>query len=106
MAAKADLTYFDRDGKPVGNGGSLYLPDYLDWLPIEAKVFWFLTRGYGNHEATHALLVSQGEQRLVTITEPLRDMKYTELLEKQNGLEDLVIEYCSREGISRTPRNQ
>lgn len=106
MAAKADLTYYDRNGKPVGVGGSLYLPNYLDWIPIEAKVFWFLERGYGDPRATHALLISQGEQRLVTITEPMRDMKHSELLEKEHGLEDRVNEYCSLQGISRTPRNQ
>lgn len=102
----AQITSFGADGRQVGIGASLFLPDYLDWMPIEVKVFWFLERGYGEPDATHLLFNSQGEQRLVPVTRPLRDMKYTELQEQEHGLFERVQSFIDREGFSRVPRNQ
>ena len=103
---KASVTYFGPNGKTVGIGGELYLPDYLDWMPIEVKAFWFTARGLGEPKATHLLLHSQGEQQLVQITTALRDIKLDELKEINNGLEERVREFQDRHGISRKPRNQ
>lgn len=102
----AILEYYDEDGRAVGNGGNLFLPPYLDWMPIEVKVFWFLQRCFGEPRAKRVLFKSQGEQRLVEIKEPLRQMKHTELKEIEDGLWSKVDEYIAREGFSRTPRNQ
>lgn len=101
----AVTTFFGPDGKSIG-GTQLYLPPYLDWMPIELKTYWFLERGLGEPAATHVLLSSQGEQQLSPITSPLRNMQYTELMENENGLESKVDEYAERNRINRTPRNQ
>lgn len=102
----AKITFFDKDGKPCGLGSSQFLPDYLDWMPIEVKVFWFIERGSGDPNATHMLFHSQGEQRLVAITTPLRQMTFKELQEQDNGSEGRVQDFIDRGGYSRVPRNQ
>lgn len=99
-------TYFDKDGKPVGHGVQFFLPDYLDWMPIEVKIYWFIERGFGTPEAKWVLFSSQGEQRLIELNEPLQNMDLKELKDQENGLESKINEYIEREGISRTPRNQ
>lgn len=104
-ATKAEIQCFDENGK-VCDGGSLYLPDYLDWMPIRAKAFWYETRGLGHPDAKHVLFISQGERRLVTITKPLQNLNHHQLKEIDNGLEQAVWDFCSQHGISRTPRNQ
>lgn len=105
MTVKAEYQSFDNVGKPTG-GGQMFLPDYLDWLPIEVKVFWFLHRGYGEPEAVHVLFISQGERRLVTIETPLQLCDLKTLQEKDNGIEEHVNRFISEKGYSRKPRNQ
>lgn len=104
--APAKITFFGADGKTVGHGSSQFLPDFLDWMPVEAKVFWFTERGSGPPDATHMLFFSQGEQRLVEITTPLRQLMFKELQEREHGLEDRTQDFIDRHGYSRVPRNQ
>jgi len=99
------VTSFGKDGRIVGRV-DLAAPAYLDWLPIEVKSYWFLTRGYGEPKGINLLFVSQGEQLLITGNKPLKVMKYTELKETENGLESKVNDYIIRHKISRVPRNQ
>lgn len=106
MAVMLKVRYFGIDGYTTGSGSEIFLPEYLDWMPIELKAVWFLKRGLGNPLTTHALLESQGEQMLVNIKDPLTEFKFTQLQEIDNGLEAYVQEYASHYGISRTPRNQ
>lgn len=102
----AKITFFDATGKPCGLGANQFLPTYLDWMPIEVKVFWFLERGSGNPDATRMLFHSQGEQRLVDIPTPLRILTLKELQEKDNGIEGRVQDFIDQGGWSRVPRNQ
>lgn len=102
----AKATFFDKDGGEAGPAIHTFLPIYLDWMPIEVKVFWFITVGNGPPEAVNMLFHSQGEQRLVKINKPLQRMSYKELKEQENGLEALIQEYIQRNGFSRVPRNQ
>ncbi len=105
--AKAQITFFDEEGDPTGlTGVHQYLPDFLDWMPIKAKIFWFLQRGMGDPRARIMLFSSQGEQRIALIETPLQQFDQRQLKERENDLEILVSEFCRREGISRTPRNQ
>ena len=106
--ALARITFFGKDGKSTGIGGQLFLPDYLDWLPIELKMFWFLKRRFGSPEATHVLMISQDEAMLGTVPEeyPLRELTLKELKDIDNGLESTVKEFARQNGISRNPRNQ
>lgn len=99
-------TFFGEGGRTVGAPSSVFLPPYLDWMPIELKAFWFVTRGHGDPRAKHALLQSQGEQLLVELTTPLQDHKFSALQEIDNGLEERCDEFARERGISRTPRNQ
>ena len=90
----------------VGISDKISLPDYLDWLPIEVKVFWFFERGLGEPLAKWVLFKSQGEQMLFPIQTPLRQLKLKQLQENENGLEAKVNRYIDENGFSRTPRNQ
>lgn len=101
-----EFTCFRADGTTTESIPPAYLPLYLDWQPMRLKAFWFKERGFGPPEATHVLLRSQGEQLLVTIDQPLRQMKHLELKEIDNGLESKVDEHARENGYSRTPRNQ
>ncbi len=99
-------TFFDAKGKVCGTNTQMYLPEYLDWMPIELKAFWMTARGYGDPEAKAVLLQSQGEQLLVILDKPLRHLTHKELQETDNGLESRCEEFARNSGISRTPRNQ
>lgn len=103
--AKAEFQAFDEDGK-VCEGGGLYLPAYLDWMPIRAKTFWYQARGLGHPEAKYVLFISQGERRLVILDNPLQHLNHHQLKENEHGLEQAVWDFCTRHGISRAPRNQ
>lgn len=102
------IEYYGENGKLVGSGVNLHTPHYLDWMPIELKMFWFLSRGYGAPATKQVLMTSQGERMLGTVPEekPLRELHFTELQEIDNGLEQAVDEYARDNGIKRTPRNQ
>ena len=104
---KAKVTLFDENGNPDGiSSRDMFLPDYLDWIPIEAKIFWFLKRGLGDPRARMMLFQSQGEQRISLIDPPLQELTFKQLKDIDNELENQVEEFCTREGIDRTPRNQ
>lgn len=105
-SAPAKIIFFDKAGKPLGLGSTQFLPLFLDWMPIDAKVFWFIERRSGDPNATHMLFYSQGEQRLVAINEPLHTFTYKELQERENGLEQRTQDYIDASGFSRVPRNQ
>lgn len=98
--------YYDENGKPVGDGVPVYMPDYLDRISIRAKAFWFLERGMGEPLAKRVLLMSQGQQWLVEVTTPLQRLNLKELKEKEDGLEAKVTDYVAREGIDDKPLNQ
>ena len=100
------VRYYGEDGRVAAVGDNIYLPSYLDWLPIVLKSIWFLRRGFGPPEAVNALLESQGEQMLIPVNKSLRIMKHTQLKEAEHGLESYVGEYASKNNINRTPRNQ
>lgn len=104
----ANVKYYDLNngGRIVGHGSSFFLPHYLDWMPIEAKVFWFLAVGDGHPDATHLVFVSQGEHRLVKLDTPLRNLNYKERQEQEHGLEQRTQDWIDEQGISRSPRNQ
>lgn len=95
---------YDVNGILVG-GGQGYMPDSLDWMPIEAKAFWFRYMSMGDPRTEYALLESQGEQRLLTGVS-LENLDHKSYKEKLNGSEAAVHDFIDREGISRTPRNQ
>ena len=105
MGVFARFTHFGSDGN-VLESGQVSLPAYLDWMPIPAKVFWYLQRGYGHPDATHTLLESQGELRLLGVTGTLNHLTLKQLKENENGIEERVDQYIEERGISRTPRNQ
>lgn len=104
MVCKATFTQYDKDGTMLG-GGQLDLPEYLDWMPIAAKAFWFREIGQGNPKTKYVLLNSQGEQLLV-IDVALRSLTHVEYKETTNGLENRVQDWIDRQGISRVRRNQ
>lgn len=95
---------YDEDGKYVG-GNQGFLPSYLDWMPIEAKVFWFKYIGMGPDTTKYALFESQGEQKLIRDIS-LKNLTYKQYKEISDGAERHVQEFIDSEGISRTPRNQ
>lgn len=103
-----NVKYFDLNdgGKLSGLGAYFFMPTFLDWMPIEAKIFWFLDIGDGNPNATHMLFVSQGEQRLVEINKPLRTLTHTERQEQENGSQERTSRWIDEQGLSRSPRNQ
>ena len=95
---------FDKDGVLIG-GGQGFLPEYLDWMPIRAKAYWFAHMGVGNPKTQDVLLESQGEQLLIRqIT--LAEHTHKQYMEKERDAEDHTQKFIDREGISRTPRNQ
>lgn len=106
MAVFLNVTFYDECGDITGNGVPMYLPEYLDRRDIKAKAFWFLSRGEGPPTAKYALITSQGQQRLLIIETPLQHHRHTELKEIEHGLEERVIDHCTREGIGYGPRNQ
>ena len=105
MSVIARVTFYDGRGCPVGMSSQFFLPEKLDWMPIDVKVFWFLDRGYGEPDATHVLFVSQGEQRLITLGSPLSYNRET-LKEREHGYEERIEQFITESGFCRTPRNQ
>ena len=105
MSVFAKTMDFDEHGV-VLDAGTVTLPEYLDWMPISTKTFWFLDRGYGHPDATHTLFESQGERRLLSVNKSLSYLNHQELKERQNGIEERVNRFVEANGISRTPRNQ
>lgn len=105
MTVKAEVQEFNSDGHPCG-AGQMFLPDYLDWLPIDVKVFWFTERGYGNPKASQVLFISQGERHLITLPRPLQLCDYKQLQEIDSELENKVDRFILENGYSRKPRNQ
>lgn len=104
-AVMAQIEEWDETGTFLGMQ-NLFLPEYLDWMPIAAKMFWFTTLGRGDPLTKYALFRSQGEQRLYVIDQPLRPLTYQEYKEISSGLESTVQSWIDEQGISRTPRNQ
>lgn len=100
------VRYFGEEGYICAIADSIYLPQYLDWMPVELKAAWFVRRGFGPPTAVNALLESQGEQVLVPVKSALTIMKHSQLKEAENGLEEFISEYARQYNISRTPRNQ
>jgi len=100
------VQYFGADGYLAACSDSIFLPPFLDWMPIELKAVWFFRRGFGPPAAVNALLESQGEQVLIPVNNSLILMKHSQLKEAEDGLEEFIGEYASNHGISRTPRNQ
>lgn len=105
MSAFAKFFHFDEDGKVV-EAGTVTLPSYLDWMPIDPKAYWFLQRGYGSPQATHTLFESQGERLLLSVNKSLSFFNHKEMKERENGIEERVQRYIDENGISRDPRNQ
>jgi hypothetical protein len=97
------VTYFDIAGHTVGAGPTIALPDYLDRLDIQTKAHWFTLRGGGDPRAVSVLFNSQGQQYLISqLSQPLRNLKYHELKEIENGLEEQTLRYhdqCGRGSI-------
>lgn len=93
--------FFDEGGRSLGSN-SIFLPEYLDRLDIEAKAVWFILRGMGDPKTKSVLLVSQGQQYLIpSLATPLRHLMYTELKENEHGLEEQVREYIDRYGLGK-----
>lgn len=100
-------TFFNQHGLSVGSSISTKFPDYLDRLDIRTKAYWFLCRGYGHPDAFSVLLDSQGQQYLIReLDEPLQQLMHSELLEKENGLEQDVLEFHRRKGYGSVGGNQ
>lgn len=105
MGVFANISSFNEKGDLI-DAGMVTLPDYLDWMPIAPKVFWFRDRGYGHPDATHVLFESQGERYLLSVNKSLSFLKHTEIKEREHGIEKRVQRYIEENGICRTPRNQ
>ena len=105
MSAFAKFFHFGEDGKIV-DAGTVGLPLFLDWMPIEPKAHWFILRGYGPPEATHTLFESQGERVLLSVNKSLSLFNHMEMKERNDGIEERVNRYIEENGISRDPRNQ
>jgi hypothetical protein len=95
---------YDADGQPV-TSGDVHAPAWLDWMPIDVKVEWFKRLGRGDPRTKSVLLVSQGEQRLLTSVS-LRPLDHREYKERLNELEDEIQRFIDEGGYSRKPRNQ
>lgn len=98
------FTCFGPDGHQV-SGGSLFLPDYLDWMQIEVKAQWFRQLGDGPKATTHVLLRSQGEQLLlsdITLNPLDKDVHQ----ERYHGNRHKIEEFIEQGGFSRVRRNQ
>lgn len=103
-STNARYRQYDEEGKSL-SGGQIFLPDYLDWMPIEVKAFWFRYMGQGHADTKYVLFESQGEQRLL-IDVTLNPLTHTEYKEKANGAEREVQQFIDEGGYSRVPRNQ
>ncbi len=104
MACMAVWKSYDRAGDPVGSG-TVYLPESLDWMPIEVKAHWFRYMGQGPASSAFVLLSSQGEQKLLQQV-TLRPLDATSYKEKKSGSEDEIQNFIEKGGYSRVPRNQ
>lgn len=104
MATLAQQISFNAEGKAV-DSGTFYLPQYLDWMPIEVKAHWMRVMEKGHSDTKYLLLKSQGEQMLLTDVS-LRRLTHAEYKEQVNGAEAKVQRFIEERGISRTPRNQ
>lgn len=103
--AMAVVEEWGGEGHFIG-AQNLHLPDFLDWMPINVKMFWFRELGRGDPATRYVLFRSQGEQRLYVIDQPLRSYTFHEYQEKTSGLENTVQNWVDEQGISRQPRNQ
>lgn len=103
-SCKAQYRLYDADGRLVG-AGDIYLPGYLDWMSIDVKAHWFRYMGQGVDAAKFALLMSQGEQRLL-IDVTLTPLDYKAYKEKEDGASAEIDRFIEEGGHSRIPRNQ
>jgi hypothetical protein len=95
---------FDKDGA-FCEGGTVFLPAYLDWMPIQVKAEYFRLRGFGNPKIQDVLLESQGQSLLVRDV-ALSIVKWDLLQEKASGIESKISDFIRVHGYSRDPRNQ
>lgn len=95
---------YDAEGRPV-TSGQFHAPEWLDWMPMDVKTEWFKRLGRGNPQTTSVLLMSQGEQRLLTGVS-LRPLDHREYKEKASGIENEIQRFIDEGGYSRKPRNQ
>lgn len=104
MSCKGEYKLYDANGRWI-IGGSIHLPDQLDWMSIDVKAHWFCWMGQGSEKTHYVLLSSQGEQRLIkdVSLKPLDYKTYKERLENSYGEIDRFID---EGGYSREPRNQ
>lgn len=99
MRGIIEVFYFDAEGRELGTGARIALPDYLDRIDIGTKVYWFIARGYGDPGAVSVLFKSQGQQYLITkLQMPLRNFKYKELKENEDDLKEQVLRYHEKFG--------
>ena len=105
MGCKASIHTYDAEGKPLGSH-EIFLPEFLDWMPIQLKTEWIrFMGGPGHPDTNYALFKSQGEQLLV-IGITLANLDHKSYLEKLDGSEKHCEEFARQHGIVRTPRNQ
>ncbi len=104
MTVLAKYQCFKADGGR-SDGGSLQMPEYLDWMPIAVKAEWFRFVGQGPDNAHYVLLESQGEQLLV-IGVTLAQINWKTFKEKEREAADHIEKFIEEHGISRQPRNQ
>lgn len=108
MGALLNFIYFDSKGYLV-HSGQTTLPDSLDWKSIEEKEVFIRYMGGMPDNASHLLLKSQGQQRLITDLDSHKGgMDHLTYRTRYNGHEGHLEERCSELGIdrSRKPRNQ
>lgn len=109
MGCKLQWAAFDVLGNSIGSGES-FLADNLDWKSIEEKEQYVRYIGGYPKGTAHLLIMSQGQQKLVTgdlenSTMPLDKAQYER---KIKNVENYLEERCRELGIDRTvkPRNQ
>lgn len=105
MSVQGVFEEFNADGEYLG-AQFRSMPEFLDWMPISVKHFWFTSLGQGDPSTKYVLIKSQGEQHLYVLDRPLEQQPHKQYMEKLNDLESAVQSFIDREGINRTPRNQ
>jgi hypothetical protein len=99
-----NVTEYGENGARI-TGNQLTLPDYLDWMDIEAKAEYFRIIGFGRPETRYVLLESQGQQILL-IHPTLEQTSAKAYKEKTSGIQGKIERFIDQRGYSRTPRNQ
>lgn len=104
MTVLAKYAAYDSKGERCG-GGSLQMPMYLDWFDIAVKAEWFKFIGQGPPETSQLVLVSQGQEKLISDV-TLTHITYEVYKGRVEAAQAHINDFIDQGGYSREPRNQ